>query len=164
MVITKICTKCKEEKPTTTEFFFQRWDRKDKLGSWCKICVGKYGNSEQAKKNRAKYEQSSKYKKTRRIYRRTPGYKRLMRRGYLKYLYKMTEDDYVGLFAGQKGCCAICGRHQSEFKKRLAVDHNHTTGEVRSLLCVRCNSLLGYSGENIKILEKTIKYIRSHNE
>lgn len=35
--------------------------------------------------------------------------------------------------------CAICKRHESEFKKRLAVDHSHKTGRVRGLLCFYCN-------------------------
>jgi Recombination endonuclease VII len=42
----------------------------------------------------------------------------------------------------QKGCCAICKRHESTFAKRLAVDHNHKTGRVRGLLCFRCNKFL----------------------
>lgn len=35
--------------------------------------------------------------------------------------------------------CAICNRHESEFKKRLAVDHSHKNGRVRGLLCFYCN-------------------------
>lgn len=43
------------------------------------------------------------------------------------------------LYDKQKGCCYICGKHESNFAKRLAVDHNHKTGRVRGLLCYRCN-------------------------
>lgn len=35
--------------------------------------------------------------------------------------------------------CALCGKHSSEFKKRLAVDHDHKSNKVRGLLCFRCN-------------------------
>jgi hypothetical protein len=48
------------------------------------------------------------------------------------------------MFEDQKGCCGICKRHQSEFKKRLGVDHNHSTGKIRKLLCDRCNLGLGF--------------------
>jgi hypothetical protein len=39
-------------------------------------------------------------------------------------------------------CCAICAKHESQFSKRLHVDHNHKTGKVRGLLCYRCNKFL----------------------
>lgn len=54
--------------------------------------------------------------------------------------YGITLVDYNRMFAAQNGCCGICGRHQTEFKKSLAVDHNHTTGQIRGLLCISCNT------------------------
>ena len=53
----------------------------------------------------------------------------------LKHKYGLTLQDYNQMFDRQKGCCDICRRHQSEFSKALAVDHNHETGKVRGLLC-----------------------------
>ncbi len=38
--------------------------------------------------------------------------------------------------------CGICGKPGSAFKKRLAVDHNHSSGKIRGLLCFRCNKFL----------------------
>jgi hypothetical protein len=38
-------------------------------------------------------------------------------------------DWYNKQFAEQKGCCAICGRHESEFKTRFHIDHDHKTGK-----------------------------------
>jgi hypothetical protein len=35
--------------------------------------------------------------------------------------------------------CAICKKPGTAFKKRLSVDHNHTSGKIRGLLCYRCN-------------------------
>ena len=57
--------------------------------------------------------------------------------------FNISLDEYNTLFDSQKGCCAICGRHQVELKRKLAVDHCHTTGKIRSLLCVTCNTHLG---------------------
>lgn len=61
----------------------------------------------------------------------------------LKNTYGIILDDYNRMFAEQKGCCSICKIHQTELKKRLGVDHNHSTGKVRGLLCDRCNWILG---------------------
>lgn len=57
--------------------------------------------------------------------------------------YGISLDSYNKMFAKQKGCCAICGRNQSEFNRRLHVDHSHTTNKVRGLLCVNCNKVVG---------------------
>ena len=56
----------------------------------------------------------------------------------------ITEDAYKALLAAQDGGCAICGSKPKRLKKdgspyRLMVDHNHRTGQVRGLLCFRCN-------------------------
>jgi hypothetical protein len=53
------------------------------------------------------------------------------------------ETDYDRAFLIQGGRCLICRRHQSELKKRLAVDHNHKTGMFRALLCSVCNFRVG---------------------
>jgi len=57
--------------------------------------------------------------------------------------YKLTIDKWEVLFQYQKGLCWICGKPQ-DGGKRLATDHEHKgLGEVRGLLCRRCNTLLG---------------------
>lgn len=56
----------------------------------------------------------------------------------------MTIEKYNELFQKQNGCCALCGKHQSEFNRRLSVDHNHTTGQIRGLLCWKCNTSIGW--------------------
>ena len=78
--------------------------------------------------------------------------------------YGITLDDYNEMFADQKGCCAICGIHQSELKKRLYVDHCHTSEGVRQLLCQHCNSLLGFAKDDVEILSNAINYINKHKE
>ena len=73
--------------------------------------------------------------------------------------YNITPEEYDKIYKQQEGKCDICGTHQSKFKTRLHVDHNHETGEVRGLLCYKCNMILGYSNDDIKILEYAIKYL-----
>lgn len=80
----------------------------------------------------------------------------------LKNKYGITEEIYNDLFEKQAGCCRICGIHQSNLKKRLYVDHDHISLKVRALLCVNCNMLIGHAQEDIKILEKSINYLKHH--
>ena len=58
--------------------------------------------------------------------------------------YGIGSHAYDMLFAQQGGKCAICDRHQSEFKRGLSIDHDHKTGKVRGLLCTRCNAHVVY--------------------
>ncbi len=53
-------------------------------------------------------------------------------------------EDYNKLFEQQQGKCAICGKHQTLLKAILNADHDHKTGEVRGLLCIKCNVKMGW--------------------
>ena len=58
-----------------------------------------------------------------------------------------TVTDRDRMYQLQQGRCAICKRHETDpiFRgKALVVDHNHSTGIVRSLLCQRCNVCIGW--------------------
>ena len=78
----------------------------------------------------------------------------------LKRFYDMTPEQYNDLLIAQNECCACCGLHKSNFKRRLHVDHDHTTRQVRALLCTLCNPLVGFAKENIERLEMTIAYVK----
>ena len=81
---------------------------------------------------------------------------------HLKCNYGITVDDRNDMYAEQDGECAICGTHMTlePHKNHSAcVDHCHTTGDVHSLLCNRCNNGLGHFGENPVILAKAIQYL-----
>lgn len=66
--------------------------------------------------------------------------------GLRKYWPNLTEKEAEiereKIFVQQGGKCGICKKEQNQFKKRLAVDHNHKTGLVRGLLCYRCNKFI----------------------
>jgi len=83
---------------------------------------------------------------------------------FLRSRYGITLQDYNNMFKEQGGCCAICGKHQTDTAKRLYVDHCHTSGKVRQLLCQQCNSMLGFAKDNTRTLEAAIKYINKHKE
>ena len=72
----------------------------------------------------------------------------------------MTPADYDALWKKQGGCCAICERAEWECKgRRLDVDHDHTTGKVRGLLCRECNMTLGMVGDDAHRLMRAVKYL-----
>lgn len=79
------------------------------------------------------------------------------KRGYRKK-YGITIDQFDAMLEKQNNCCAICGTHQLKIAKRLAVDHNHTTGTVRGLLCPSCNKNLGIL-ENREFCFKATLYL-----
>lgn len=81
------------------------------------------------------------------------------RYGDLRRLYGITPDQYDQMFQDQKVCCAICDKHQTELKFTLGVDHDHKTGELRSLLCRNCNLVIGWTGEDIDKLKRMVQYL-----
>lgn len=62
---------------------------------------------------------------------------------YVERTYGITRVMYRVLQAFQGGRCWGCRRARGR-TKRLAVDHNHRTGEVRMLLCSTCNNVVGH--------------------
>ena len=75
-----------------------------------------------------------------------------------KTLYGITFDDYEAMLKAQNGLCAICGG-QCSVKKRLSVDHDHTTGAVRGLLCIKCNCAIGYLKDSTDLARKALEYL-----
>lgn len=86
----------------------------------------------------------------------------LSRRNRLKK-YGLTPDQYDAMHERQGGRCAVCSGENYD-GRALAVDHDHTTGEVRDLLCVKCNASLGQVNDSISRLEGLIAYLRKHGK
>jgi len=72
--------------------------------------------------------------------------------------YGITDERYQELFKQQNGRCAVC--RNKPRTQRLAVDHDHVSGEVRGLLCKRCNhDLLGGGHDDVEILWRAVAYL-----
>jgi hypothetical protein len=82
----------------------------------------------------------------------------------LKRKYGISLVDYNKMLELQNNSCYVCKIKQKDFKKMLYVDHCHTTGDVRKLLCETCNLTLGKVKENIEILQNLIDYIKEHKK
>lgn len=121
------------------------------------------------------YEKTPKYKKTKKLsdakpaakerqrkIRETPEKKEYMRNLHLVKNYGMTAADYDRMLAEQDGHCKLCPRTTAGPNlKRLHVDHCHSTGRVRGLLCNKCNIMLGMAEDNVDRLRAAILYIEA---
>lgn len=84
--------------------------------------------------------------------------------------YGLSISEYNQMRERQNYSCPICGLHESEvqqgkakkYEHALHVDHNHTTGKVRGLLCINCNNLIGKAKESESILLSAVEYLKSH--
>jgi hypothetical protein len=77
----------------------------------------------------------------------------------LQQTYGIDEQEYQRLLALQSGRCAICGCVQRY--QRLSVDHCHSSGRVRGLLCVQCNRGLGRFFDSADRLRRAVAYLES---
>ncbi len=69
--------------------------------------------------------------------------------------HRITESEYLSLYVEQQGGCAICKAPASV----LSVDHCHSTGQIRGLLCDNCNHGIGCFKDNILVLQSAIAYL-----
>lgn len=80
----------------------------------------------------------------------------------LRYFHGITIDDYDRIHAEQAGVCAICKRPPDGTNRRtktLHVDHDHTTGTIRGLLCQQCNMGLGAFRDDVTLLDSARDYL-----
>lgn len=132
----KTCSKCKTTK--SLKDFASRSKAKDGKRSQCKECDKKYRADNQDEVREYHYQNR----------------------------YGISLNDYNNKLESQNYCCAICGAKDisNDRMTKLVVDHNHTTGEVRGLLCHPCNVTLGAAREREDILMACISYLRSYNK
>ena len=76
--------------------------------------------------------------------------------------YGLTIPEFMALYEKQNGKCAICSEAPST-KRGLHVDHCHTTGEVRGLLCHGCNVGIGALKDDAGLLRAAIAYLEGND-
>jgi len=82
----------------------------------------------------------------------------------LRRRFGITLEEYNVMLDDQNGVCKICKMPETREVlpgtiASLSVDHDHATGEVRGLLCSKCNSMLGFCNDSIDILLGAIDYL-----
>lgn len=133
----KHCKKCNTTKPL--DCFYKHKSTKDGYRSECKVCTVDV-NRTWHKNNKER-----RYKKNRDT--------------TLRKSYCITSERYEEILKEQNNKCKICGVEYSS-GKRFPVDHCHTTGKVRGILCSNCNTGLGMFKDNPKYLDFAIKYLK----
>lgn len=131
MTKTRWCKKCRVDKPI--ELFRASKLRKDGLSRTCNECRVGFKYPDTGKKLPSRFA--------------VPNHKR----------FGLTAEKYSELLRQQNGGCAICARKQTH--RRLHVDHDHTTGQFRGLICHQCNIALGMIGDNISIALSIANYL-----
>jgi hypothetical protein len=80
--------------------------------------------------------------------------------------YGITAANFAEMLLAQGGKCACCGesfRMEGKASERPCVDHNHSTGEVRDLLCGKCNLAAGNVGDSSIRAMDLAKYLKKWN-
>ncbi len=150
--MSKHCPKCKEFK-RLSEFYVDK-SRKDGRTSWCKICRGKHAKQYHGTPDGKRRHTAH----TKKYYEKKGGSKFRAERNLFR-LYGVTPEHFDRLYVEQEGRCAICRKHQSEFKQALSVDHDHKTKVIRGLLCNNCNLAIGKFKDNPVFLRKAADYL-----
>ena len=143
------CSKCKTWYPATSEYFYKSKIYSTGLSSQCKICINKH---------QKEYYNNNKEKiitRVRKYYQKNPDRAKNQK---LKKAHGITLEVFNLLLQLQKNKCLICLRYID--KKNGCVDHNHKTGKIRGILCSQCNFGLGNFKDNIKYLQRAIKYLK----
>lgn len=76
-------------------------------------------------------------------------------RGHYKYKYGLTTEQIDQMRNESNNICAICLK-----ESKLVVDHNHSTGAVRGLLCHNCNVGIGCFADSVESLQRAILYLK----
>lgn len=159
-----ICVKCQIEKPASA-FYVRGSGRPRRPRRECKTChraAAKVREQADPAKHAARiyaYRQRNlaaerARNKAYRARRPEVGF-----RAYLKYTYGLALEDYQSMLEAQDERCAICGGQDED--SRLHVDHCHTTGKVRGLLCESCNLSIGRMGDSPSRLRSAAAYLEA---
>jgi len=131
----KICSTCKIEKSFIE--FYKCKANKDGVYHECKSCKSEYDKQRHAKNPKDRLNKN------------------------LQNRYNITLEQKEHMIAAQNGKCAIC-ETELDRGKHTCVDHCHTTGKVRQILCRPCNILIGHCKENTEVLKNAIQYLLTH--
>jgi hypothetical protein len=176
----KECTKCRLTH--AVGMFYKKGTDSTRTDSQCKFCratavrqyrldnpervkaIQKRTNAKHREKHRERaakwYKENHEYALTQQAVRRKENPDPI-RSAKLQAAFGIGLDEYNRLLVNQDYKCAICGRHESNITRRLAVDHCHTTGKVRGLLCGPCNTGLGLFKDSPSFLTNAINYLKT---
>ena len=160
----KRCKVCGDLKPLD-DFYkssgMREGDRND-----CKVCnlaakAARVAADPQPHRDRVRrwqLENQERYRATQRTYKQRPDLKAAARDYHLRRKYGITLAEYESRLEAQGGVCAICKEARPE-ERTLHVDHDHVTGEIRGLLCFRCNNAIGDLRDDLELVYRMLDYL-----
>lgn len=81
-------------------------------------------------------------------------------RRHLSYRYGLTDHERAEMLKEQGGKCLICKTPEDSLTRPLVVDHDHTTGAVRGLLCSACNTGIGHLKDDPAVVAAALHYLK----
>lgn len=155
---TKACSQCKEIKPL--DQFNRNANKKSQskgVRSDCKVCQSAYNAAYRARKTKEeRAEYRANYLKT-----ATGQLSWLQTKARRLGMDESEVQKVVAHFKDHDGLCDICGKSPEHSSYGvLCIDHCHDSNVFRGLLCSQCNSLLGYSYDNVDTLQSAIEYLQ----
>lgn len=165
----KVCDDCRPEYRRETEKVRQKQlaaERRTTYTVVCGICEREF---ETVKSNVIYCSGDCRHEaqklRLKKFYADNPGYdksshnverqKELKWSSWIRQKYGLTIDDYNQLVESCDSKCQICG-----IESDLVIDHCHSTGEVRGLLCRKHNLALGGFQDSVEMLENALKYLK----
>lgn len=158
-VTSKRCTKCNIVKPTE-DFNFHTRSKGQRRGE-CRPCEAKRTKRYRTLNKAALRIRQAKW---------TAQHKTYIHEYKLRVQYGLTGAEYDAMSMAQAGVCAICHQPESQIDyrtkalKRLAVDHDHQSKQIRGLLCANCNKGLGNFQDSPSVLTAALSYLGRHGK
>ncbi len=169
--VMKTCTGCKHVLPKNV--FYKSSTTKDGWSFQCIRCESnrkkeaRKKDPELVKKHRERNKQwynDNKEKKRNKNKEWIQNNPAKFRNSNLKARFGIDLEEYTRILDSQDRKCSICGIDYDSLDYELSVDHCHTTGNIRGLLCKQCNSGLGFFKDNEEFLHKAIEYLKNHRK
>lgn len=137
----KKCNRCGVAK--SLDDFHKNKSSKDGHGTRCKPCSAAYNKEWQARNpEKARESWKKSFAKT-----YDPVRNKVRK-------YGLTVEEFNDMVLGQESRCAICNE-----ERELHIDHCHSSGKVRGLLCLQCNTALGNMNDSVETLQRAIEYL-----
>jgi nitrate/TMAO reductase-like tetraheme cytochrome c subunit len=134
----KTCKFCEQEKSVDNFYeFYDKWSEKKYVSSRCRPCHQNYRRESPTTPKNRKAEK-------------------------LQLRYGLTYEQWEKIREEVNNACMICGITEEEAGRKLDVDHCHSTGKVRGILCTHCNNMLGHAHDNIAVLESAAVYLKNY--
>jgi Recombination endonuclease VII len=153
---TKRCPKCQTTKPLS-DFYFSKSRGGGGYAGLCKICSQAATIASAWKRLERDPDYNARWHREHR--RLLPEH---YRRRELKRRFGISLEEFDDILSQQGGVCALCQGPPRGRWKRFVVDHDHQTGRIRALLCLWCNSALGFAQDSPELLRSMAEYVKQH--